>query len=64
MSARSTPPASWFSVTAGACCVGHVLNRGKSGWEAFDRDDRSVGIFSTPRAAVDALERAIAELQR
>jgi hypothetical protein len=26
-------------------CLGHVLARGKTGFEAFDRDDRPLGLF-------------------
>jgi hypothetical protein len=29
----------------GQQCLGHVLARGKTGFEAFDRDDRSLGLF-------------------
>jgi hypothetical protein len=40
------------SVYDGHRCLGHILPRGKSGFEAFDRDDKPVGIFKTqPEAA-------------
>ena len=39
----------------GQQCLGHVLNRGKAGFEVFDRDDRSVGLFPSSSAAVAAL---------
>ena len=33
-------------------CIGFVLARGHTGFEAFDRDDKSIGIFpSQPQAA-------------
>jgi hypothetical protein len=50
----STAPLMWTIVTdAGA--IGFLLNRGKTGWEAFDRDGNSLGIFQTDREASDAV---------
>jgi hypothetical protein len=39
----------------GRQCLGHVLARGKTSFEAFDRDDKSVGIFETQCQAANAL---------
>jgi hypothetical protein len=39
----------------GRQCLGHVLSRGPKGFEAFDRDDKSVGIFPTAKQAAGAL---------
>jgi len=36
-------------------CLGHVLARGKAGFEAFDGDDHSLGIFPTQREAAAAI---------
>jgi hypothetical protein len=36
-------------------CLGHIMPRGESGIEAYDRDDRSLGVFSDQKAAADAL---------
>jgi hypothetical protein len=36
-------------------CLGHVLARGKLGFEAFDADDKSIGIYPTQGEAADAL---------
>ena len=36
-------------------CIGFILPRGKSNVEAFDADDRSLGLFPTQRAAADAV---------
>jgi hypothetical protein len=44
------------SVYDGRDCLGFVLDRGKLGFEAFDREARSLGMFSTQREAADALE--------
>ena len=36
-----------LAVYDGRNCVGHLLHRGKSGVEAFDADDNSLGLFPT-----------------
>jgi hypothetical protein len=46
-----------LAVLAGPACIGFVLARGKLGHEAFDADDRSLGIFPTQREAAAAIER-------
>jgi hypothetical protein len=43
------------SVYDGQQCLGHVLGRGPKGFEAFDRDDKSLRIFETQRQAANAL---------
>jgi hypothetical protein len=53
MSAPSTAP--MISVYDGRECVGFVIARGKLGFEAFDRNERSVGTYSTQREAVAAI---------
>jgi hypothetical protein len=44
-----------ISVYDGRQCLGHVLARGKAGYEAFDPSDKSLGIFETQRQAANAL---------
>jgi hypothetical protein len=39
----------------GRACLGHVLSRGKLGFEAFDLDEKSLGLFPTQRAAATAI---------
>jgi len=39
----------------GRQCLGLILARGKLGFEAFDRDDKPVGIFESQRQAANAL---------
>ena len=39
----------------GRQCLGHVLARGKVGYELFDRDEKSLGIFKTQAEAARAL---------
>ena len=51
--ASSTP---MMGVYDGRECVGFILARGKTGFEAFDRDQRSVGTFKTQHEAAAALE--------
>jgi hypothetical protein len=48
-------PSSWVSVYAGEICVGHVISRGKTGYEALDRDDKSIGLFPGLDEAASAL---------
>ena len=47
-----------LAVYAGQRCLGHILPRGKSGIEAFDQDDKSLGIFPTQKLAADAVSNA------
>jgi hypothetical protein len=42
----------------GRRCLGHIIARGKAGFEAFDADDRSVGLFPSQRAAASAITQA------
>ena len=42
----------------GSVCVGFIFERGRQGFEAFDADTRSLGLFPTQKAAADAVERA------
>ena len=53
--AMSGPPTTPL-VSMTAECLGHVLARGKAGYEAFDRDERSLGTFKTQHEAAAALE--------
>jgi len=46
---------SFASVYDGQHCIGHVLARGRSGYEAFDADDHSLGVFTSVREAAAAL---------
>jgi hypothetical protein len=36
-------------------CIGFVMARGKSGYEAFNADERSLGLFRGPQDAADAV---------
>jgi hypothetical protein len=36
-------------------CVGFILTRGKAGYEEFDADGRSLGVFLTVKGAADVL---------
>jgi hypothetical protein len=55
MSAPKPASAPMVSVYDGTTCIGHVIARGKLGHEAFDREDKSVGVFETQSQAADAL---------
>lgn len=39
-------------------CIGFVYSRGRDGYEGFDRETRSLGLFTTTRTAADAVTRA------
>jgi hypothetical protein len=49
---QSTP---MVSVYSGRQCIGHVVARGTAGFEAFDCDDKSFGIFASMKLAADVL---------
>ena len=54
--AMSGPPTTpLVSIYDGRQCLGHVLGRGPKGFEAFDREDQSLGVFETQRQAANAL---------
>jgi hypothetical protein len=42
-------------IVNGSACVGHVLDRGRTGFEALTADDISLGVFPTAADAVVAL---------
>jgi hypothetical protein len=48
-------------VLAGERCIGTLLARGPQGWEAFNRDDQSLGVYPTTDEAVAALIAAASE---
>jgi len=45
-------------VTDGRECIGFVLNRGHSGLEGFDREQRNLGVFGTVVKAANAVFNA------
>jgi hypothetical protein len=51
----ATAPLSWASVYDGQQCIGHVLARGPQGFEAFDIDDCSLGVFLLKETAVESI---------
>ena len=52
--ARSSP---LLSAYEGQRCFGFVCSRGKLGFEAFDSEERSLGIYTTQREAAAAIMR-------
>jgi hypothetical protein len=52
--ARSSP---LLSAYEGQRCIGLVCSRGKLGFEAFDSEERSLGVYTTQREAVAAIMR-------
>jgi hypothetical protein len=57
----TTAPLSY--IYDGRECRGFVLARGRLGFEAFDRQERSLGLFKTVAAAANAVADA-AESER
>lgn len=47
-----------LSVYDGTTCVRFLLSRGRQGIEAFDADERSIGVFPNMQTAADAVSRA------
>jgi hypothetical protein len=54
MTARSgLTPLSY--VYDGRACFGFVVSRGRAGFEAFDSEERSLGVYGTQREAAAAI---------
>ena len=53
MKNTSTAPLSY--IYDGRACLGFVLSRGRAGFEAFDREERSLGLYPTAPAAANAV---------
>lgn len=51
-------PIAMQALYSGATCLGFLYARGRDGVEAYDADERSLGIFPTQKAAADAVVRA------
>jgi hypothetical protein len=56
MAIRSLTPLTWAAVYAGQTCIGHIIGRSRWGHEAYDVDDRSVGLFPRQPDAAKAIE--------
>jgi len=48
-------PTPLVSVYDGRECVGFILARGKTGFEAFDSEERSIGVYPTQGEAANAI---------
>jgi hypothetical protein len=46
------------AVYSGQDCLGFLLSRGRQGVEAYDADDRLLGIFPDKKSAADAVSEA------
>jgi hypothetical protein len=53
----SSAPSPLSQVYDGRGCLGFILARGKLGFEAIARDERSLGSFQTKREAATAIMR-------
>jgi hypothetical protein len=54
MSADTLPR--MIPVMAGRVCAGFLIRLGPRGVEAFDRNEKSLGVFTDPIAAASAVE--------
>ena len=52
----TTAPLSY--IYDGRACLGFVLSRGRAGFEAFDREERSLGLHPSAPAAANAVFNA------
>jgi hypothetical protein len=53
--AQAVDRAQMVAVYDGQRCLGHVLGRGKAGFEAFDADSQSLGTYPSQREAAAAI---------
>lgn len=60
MTARPTKSPPMVLVLDGTRYRGCILNRGKTGHEAFDATESSLGVFAEPSTARDAILKALA----
>jgi hypothetical protein len=52
----SAPPAtSLVNVFTNERCIGYLIKRGKTGFEAFDAGDKPLGVFAEEQDAVAAV---------
>jgi hypothetical protein len=45
-------------IDADGACPGYIIKRGPAGFEAFDREDHSLGTFASEADAIEAIKRA------
>jgi len=55
MTVRTSRVRNCVAIYAGRTCLGHVISRRPGEFEAFDTDEKFVGVFETPAGAADAL---------
>jgi hypothetical protein len=53
--------AALLSVFDGRQCIGHVLSRGRAGFEAFNGEDVSLGVFADQKDAIAAINETAEE---
>jgi hypothetical protein len=56
---RTEQSAPMISIYDGRQCVGFVVERGRSGFEAFTAGERSLGMFKTRDAAIGACMKKV-----
>jgi hypothetical protein len=51
----------FVSVYNDKTCIGFIINRGRAGFEAYDRDENSLGTFASEKDAADAISHSANE---
>jgi len=57
----TTSSSPMVSVYDGQRCIGWVFHRGRAGFEAFDREQQSLGLFRSQREAAAVIPEIEAE---
>jgi len=55
LTSKSTTAAPLSYVADGHACLGFVISRGRAGFEAFDHEERSLGLFKTAAQAANVV---------
>jgi hypothetical protein len=58
MTAKPTAAAMLTLYASNRTCVGFIIGRGRQGYETYDAEERSLGVFATAAEAANALTAA------
>ena len=64
MASESTETLRLIPVLNGCACAGFLIGRGPRGVEAFDADEKPLGVFPDAISAATAIEKSIASMSR
>src|SRR5262249_7645689 len=60
MSSEDTETSRLVSIMNGGACAGFLINLGPRGVEAFDKSEKSLGVFPDVISAATAVEKSVA----